>query len=193
VNSRFKSWQEQYKHDWFSCVGFFSCFIFCVLFKSARSLRCNNCSPGQCQWGNQHLIWVALISCWKRFLRCALNPHLPPQTTSSSLLSSQWSSFPQQRKKAGPPHAGANTFHLHAHCFDSTEAWGWGDPGPPPAIQDPPKGLHWLWWHQDMTFMTRNSTGIFFLFSLGISVPAFRELIGTVCCSPPQSMVSVTK
>lgn len=59
----------------------------------------------------------------------------------------------------------------------------------------PSKGLQQLWgtriwplWH-----WAAQELLIFFHFFLKVSVPTFRELTWSVCCSPPKSMVSITK
>lgn len=150
-------------------------------------MSCNNCSPGLCWWGNQHLIWIAFISCWKRLLRYALNPHLPPTNYFMSLLSPQWSSFPQQRRKVGPRYTVANAFLLILKCLESAyETAG----NPDFSKQCPCKGFHqfsdiriWLSGHK-----AAQAFLIFFLFDLETPVPISIELNWTVHCNPLKSM-----
>lgn len=104
--------------------------------------------------------------------------HISPHELLHPLLSPQGSSFPQQRKKAEPPHCAANTLlsipDVWSHCKRE------------PRGSRPSKGLHPFWgtgiwtsWHR-----TAQEFLIFFHFFLQISVPTSRELTWSVCCSP---------
>lgn len=135
-------------HVWWD---FFPANFFKVPFKSARSLSCSNCSPGQCQWGNQHLIWVAFISCWKLAEVCT-------ESTSPHELLHSLGYLPSDL----PSHSRGRRLRLltvlQTPSFLIPSVWiHWKcEPEGIPVFQRASRVLR----NQDMAFMTQNSTGV---------------------------------
>jgi len=146
-------------------------------------MSCNNCSPGLCWWGNQHLIWIAFISCWKRLLRYALNPHFPPTNYFAISAISPMIFLPTAEEEGWASLSVANAFLLNLKCLDSAyDAAG----NPDFSQQCPWKGFHqfsdvriWPSGHK-----AAQAFLIFFLFDLETPVPVSIELNWTVHCSP---------